>query len=130
LFMFIRFISGDVDERSHVAAGLFCAANKLRWEDDLPDYEFDALCELRDWFNLHLASPFDFLPETDRYARGVCWFKPTACEYLTRAWELTTILERNGVLIWTVKSRVPGYILYEDDAQVFAEPYHDVRRLF
>lgn len=127
--MFIRFVSGEIDESSHVAAGLFCAAAELRWSDGLPDYEFDALVELRDWFNDNLKSPSDYLPTRDGYERAICWFKPTAHEHLARAWELVAILERNDILIWTIKSRKAGYIHYEDDAQVFAEPYYDVRLL-
>ena len=82
--MFIRFLSSEIDERSQVAAGLFCAASKLRWTDDLPDYEFDALSDLRNWFNIHLESPFYHLPRTGRYERAICWFKPTAREHLAR----------------------------------------------
>ena len=127
--MFIRFVSSEIDDRSHVTAGLFCAASKLMWTHELPDYEFDALSELRDWFNIHLESPFNHLPRTDRYERAICWFKATAREQLARAWEMITILERNDVLIWTIRSRKTGYVYYEDEAQVFAEPFGDVRPL-
>src|SRR5712691_6157676 len=125
--MFIRFVGAEIDEHAHVAAGLFCAASKLRWSEDLPDYEFDALTELKDWFNAHLASPFDYLPRARRYEKALCWFKPTAREHLERAWELVAILERNDVLIWTIKSRRTGYVHYEDEVQVFARPFDDVR---
>ncbi len=127
--MFIRFVSGDIDERSNVAAGLFCAASELRWRHDLPDYEFDALMELRDWFDRQLKSPFDHLPRERRYESAICWFKATAREHLARAWELVTILERNDILIWTVRSPRTGYIHYEDEVQVFAQPDGDVRPL-
>lgn len=126
--MFIRFISGEIDEYSHLAAGLFSAAYELRWSDDLPDYELDALKELRDWFNIHLASPFDYLREDTYYDRSICWFKSTAREHLARAWELVWILERNDVMIWTIRSRRVGYVHYEDDVQVFARPSYDLRR--
>ena len=125
--MFIRFISGEIDSRSQVMAGLFCAASKLRWTDELPDYEYDALSELARWFNIHLASPFDYLPLIERYEKAICWFKSSAREHLARAWEMIEILERNDVLIWTIRSRKTGYIYYEDEAQVFAEPFYDVR---
>lgn len=127
--MFIRFVSGEVDERSHVSAGLFCAAFDLIYEGNLPDYELEALTELRDWFNTHLASPFDHLPSDRRYKRGVFWFKPTARLHIARAWELAIILERHDVLIWTIKTIRTGYVHYEDDVQVFASPYADVRLL-
>jgi hypothetical protein len=83
--------------------------------------------EIRDWFNLYLASPFDYLPRQSRYDTAICWFKDTANGYLAKAWELVEILERNDVLIWTIKSRRTGYVYYEDDAQVFARPYYDPR---
>ena len=128
--MFIRFLSSEIDEHSQVAAGLFCAASKLRCTDELPDYEYDALSDLRNWFNIHLESPFRFLPRIGRrYERGICWFKPTAREHLTRAWELITILERNDVFIWTIKAPRTGYVYYEDEVQVFAEPFDDVRHI-
>jgi len=127
--MFIRFVSGKIDEDSLVTAGLFCAASELRWSEGLPDYEFEALKELRDWFNVHLASPFDHLRRDRRYDRAICWFKPTAHEHLRRAWELVSILERNDVLIWTIRSPRTGYVHYEDEVQVFAQPYDDVRLL-
>ena len=126
--MFIRFVSGEVDERSQVMAGLFCAASQLRWSDGVPDYEFDALAELRDWFNEHMDSPFDHLPLDAHYNNAVCWFKPSASEHLARAWELVAILERNDILIWTIRSDRTGYVHYEDEVQVFARPFDDVRR--
>ena len=129
LFMFIRFVSGAIDEDSRVSAGLFCAASELRWTDGLPDYEFEALGELRDWFNENLKSPFAYLPRHDCYRLAICWFKPTAHEHLAKAWELVAILERNDVLIWTIRSPRTGYVYYEDNVQVFARPYDDVRRL-
>ena len=112
--MFIRFFSSEIDECSQVAAGLFGAASKLRWTDGLPAYEFDALSDLRDWFNIHLESPFDHLPRTARYERAIRWFKPTAREHFARAWEMITILERNDVLMWTIRSRKTGYVYYEE----------------
>ena len=118
--MFIRFVSGEVDEDSQVLAGLFCAAHDLNGY--FPKYEVEALNELKKWFDINLESPVKHLPRYYRYERAVCWFKPTAREHLARAWEMITILERNDVLIWTIKSRKTGHIYYEDDAQIFAVP--------
>ncbi len=125
--MFIRFVGAEIDERSHVSAGLFCAASQLRRSEGLPDFEFDALTELKDWFDVHMQSPFDHLPRERRYEQAICWFKPTAREHLERAWDLVAILERNDVLIWTIKAPRTGYVHYEDEVQVFARPYDDVR---
>lgn len=126
--MFIRFVCGEIDEYSHLAAGLFSASWQLRTSGRLPEYELDALIELRDWFNVYLQSPFAYLREHKRYDPAVCWFKSSAHQHLEKAWELVTILERNDILIWTIKSRRTGYVYYEDDVQVFARPYRDVRQ--
>lgn len=128
--MFIRFVSGEIDEDSHLPAGLFCAALDLLDSDEIPNYESDLLRELKVWFDLYLPSPFDYLIDAPRYDPAICWFKSSAREYLSRAWELVEILERNDIMIWTIRSPRVGYIHYEDDVQVFAQPYRDVRRLF
>jgi len=127
--MYIRFYSGEIDEESHVANGLFCAALDLWDSGTLRDYEFEALTEVKNWFNEHLVSPFDYLPQAKCYERSVCWFKSTAHEHLARAWELVAILERNDIWIWTIKSPRVGYVHYEDQVQVFARPYPEVRML-
>ena len=127
--MFIRFVSGEMDDNSRVSAGLFCAVSQLEWIDDLPQYEFGLVAELERWFDSDLPSPVEHLPRDLSYERAVCWFKPTAREHLARAWELVTILERNDVLIWTIKSRTTGRVYYEDDVQVFAVPSRELRSL-
>ena len=128
--MFIRFVSAVIDEDSLVSAGLFCAAVDLLYDPLLPDDEYYPLRELMDWFNEHLKGPYDYrLRSPSRAPRAVCWFKPTAREYLSRAWEMAWILDRNDVFIRTVKVERTGYVLYEDEAQILAEPFADIRRL-
>jgi hypothetical protein len=126
--MFIRFICGEIDERSHRSAGLFCAVTQLKETCYMPKYELEAVDEIVLWFERHLASPFDHLREYPHYEMAVCWFKSTAHEHLAKAWELVTILERNDILIWTIKSHSTGYVYYEDNFQIFAIPYDNVRR--
>ena len=126
--MFIRFVCGEIDERSHVAGGLFCATLQLYETEYVPEYELEAAGEIVYWFNRNMDSPFDYLPEVARFDPAICWFKSTADDYLAKAWELVTILERNDILIWTIKSQRTGYVYYEDEVQVFARPDRDVRR--
>lgn len=127
--MFIRFICAEVDRDSQVRAGIFTAAGRLRDSEGLPDYEFDALMSLAEWFNENLDKPtrFSRSKRAEEKYRAVCWFKPTAREHIARAWELVWILERNDVLIDVVKAERVGYVVYEDDFQVAAEPYYETR---
>ncbi|HKV33226.1 MAG TPA: hypothetical protein VJP89_02785 [Pyrinomonadaceae bacterium] len=128
--MFIRFVSGEIDEDSLVSTGIFLAAGDLLYDPLLPDDEYYPLRELMDWFNEHLKGPYDYRLRTPRRARrAICWFKPTAREHLSRAWQMAWILERNDVFIRTIKVERTGYVLYEDDAQILAEPFADIRRL-
>ena len=130
VIMFIRFVSGEIDEDSHVSAGLFRAAYKLITEGPLADYEYHALREPMDWFDVHLKTPYDYQLEPARLAdQSLCWFRASATEYIRRAWEMVAILEYHDIFIRMVRSQSPGYILYEDDAQVLAFPYADMRRL-
>jgi|KBSSwiStaDraftv2_1062776.scaffolds.fasta_scaffold151077_3 hypothetical protein len=128
--MFIRFISSEIDEDSHVSAGLFCAAYKLIEEAWLPEYEYYALREPMNWFNKYLKNPYRYRLKAPRLAsQSLCWFRSDAKEHLRRAWEMVAILEDRDIFIRMIRSPYPGYILYEDDAQVLAFPYDDIRRL-
>ena len=128
--MFIRFVSGEIDEDSHVSAGVFCAAFDLLDDAAVPYDDYVALADLMGWFRRNLEGPFHHrLKSAWRARRAICWFKPTAHEHLSRAREMATILERNNVFIRMVKARRAGYILYEDEAQILAEPFADIRRI-
>jgi hypothetical protein len=127
--MFIRFYCGEIDECSGLAGGLFCAVTQLQEHCYVPKYELEAVDEVVSWFNKHMASPFDYLPELPRYEHAVCWFKSSAHECLAKARELVTILERNDILIWTIKSHRVGRLFYEDESQVFALPHPELRRI-
>src|SRR5262245_48055698 len=127
--MFIRFASGDVDPDVRVRAGLFRALDDVCWTKELPDYELDALKELDDWFEENLVGLPDYLADYRFSIEAVCWFKSNASHHLSRAWGIVEILERNDVLVWTIKSREIGDIYYEDEVQVFARPTRKVRKL-
>ena len=93
-FMFIRFVSSEIDDNAHVSAGLFCAAFKLLDETVLSDHEYAAVADLMGWFRVNLRGRFDIvLDRRGRATRAICWFRCTAHEHLARARELATILE-------------------------------------
>jgi hypothetical protein len=86
------------------------------------------LIELRDWFSQNLDKPAQF--ERSRHSRGegtgVCWFKSSATEHIPRIYEMSCILKQNLVHVRVFKTRHPGYIVYEDEYQVVAEPFADL----
>lgn len=56
---------------------------------------------------------------------GLSWFKPTAEQHIQKAHELAAILSELGFVIEILKTDRPGYIVYEDEFQIVAEPFSD-----
>jgi hypothetical protein len=128
--MFVRFVSSAIDYDSHVSAGLFCAAFDLIDGAKLSDDDYAELADLMRWFRLYLNGPFEHrLRKPWRARRSICWFKSEAHAHVKHAWRLANVLKRNDVLVRMIKSHTVGYIVYEDSAQVLAQPSADVRRL-
>ena len=126
--MFLRFVVYEIDWESRVTSGIFTAAYRLYYSDGLPDYEDERLAGLLSWFSSHLETPtrFSRKPRRPSPSRGVCWFKPTAKEHIARIFEMRSILEENGVLTRMLKAPKVGYVVYEDEHQVVAEPFADM----
>jgi hypothetical protein len=87
--------------------------------------------ELIDWFDSHLRCP-DRLSRTrnasHKRKRALSWFKDTAPAHIERARELVGLMEANDVLVQMLVTDRPGYVVYEDDHQVVAEPFADTNR--
>ena len=56
---------------------------------------------------------------------ALSWFKDTAREHVAKVRTIATLLEARGVAVFTVATERPGYVVYEDDFQVVAEPFAD-----
>lgn len=118
---YIRFIIGRKDDESHVELGIFQAvAQALEWHD-ISGSDAAHLQEIREWFNKNLEKPSSF--GRDKQRLGICWFKTCAIEHVSRIWEMVQILERNGIYIQKIKTEKPGYVVYEDEWQLVAEPF-------
>ena len=129
--MFLRFVTLEMDTDSQARAGIFTAAYRLWREGDIPEYERERLDDILMWFNLHLDSPSRLYRKLRwrRKQMAICWFKPSAHTHLEMAWEMAMILWSNEVIIQTIKTKRPGYIVYEDSFQIAAEPFDEVRRM-
>jgi len=129
--MFLRFVTLEMDTDSQARAGIFTAAYRLWREGDIPEYERERLDDILMWFNLHLDRPsrLSRKPSRRRKNRAICWFKSSAHMHLEMVWEMAMILWSNEVIIQTIKTKRPGYIVYEDSFQIAAEPFDEVRRM-
>lgn len=118
---YVRFVIGRKDEDSNVEQGIFqAAAQALEWQT-ITGPDADHLTELRSWFSDNLEKPTSF--GRDKLRLGVCWFKTSANEHISRIWEMVQVLERNGIYVKKIRTDRPGYVIYEDEWQLVAEPF-------
>lgn len=120
---YIRFVVGQKDEESQVEKGIFqAAAQALEWQT-ITGGDADELNRMQVWFSEHLDKPTSF--GRGRISRGICWFRTDANEHISRMWEMVRIIERNGIFVRKITTDKPGYLTYEDEWQVVAEPFRD-----
>jgi hypothetical protein len=118
---YIRFVVGRKDDESHVEQGVFHAAWHALEHQNITGSDADELNELRAWFSKNLRKPSSF--GRDNLRLGICWFKTGSAEHISRIWEMVRILERNGVYVKKIRTEKPGYVIYEDEWQLVAEPF-------
>jgi len=127
--MYLRFVIADIDEDSGRELGLFHAVGKLRRSGTLLRDEEARHDIIREWFNKHLEKPTRFTASKPPYYRkqskAISWFKDTAHQHLSHARALVAILENHGVSVRMLKTRRVGYVVYEDEFQIVAEPFSD-----
>jgi len=128
--MYLRFIVSSRNHESQVRNGLFNAAWNLRERDHLPAEDEARLAAHFAWFDAHMNMPdrFNRTKSKGHYRRaskGISWFKDSAQEHIKRMHAIAAILERHGVAVETIRTDRPGYIVYEDDHQIVAEPFRD-----
>ncbi len=118
---YVRFVVGHKDEDSHVEQGIFHAAAQALERQNITGPDADELNGLRAWFSESLKRPTSF--GRDKLRLGICWFKTGATEHISRIWEMANILERNGIYVKKIRTDRPGYVTYEDEWQLVAEPF-------
>lgn len=82
------------------------------------------------WFGTNVLTPDRFNRSKSkgfyrRTTRGIAWFKDSATECLSRMHRMSDILEKYGLPVTMVTETRVGYVVYEDELQVVAEPFSD-----
>ena len=90
------------------------------------------LTELLDWFADHLPEPKRLNRSRSkghdrRATRGISWFRDSATKFISRMRELAGLLEAYGFRVAMIHEDRIGFIVYEDEFQVVAEPFSDTR---
>jgi hypothetical protein len=118
---YIRFMVDLKDKDSNVGRGIFqAAALAVEWRN-IGGADADELGEIQNWFGKNLNRPTSF--GRDKLRLGICWFKTDATEHIARIWEMVRILEQNGIYVKKIITDRPGYVVYEDEWQLVAEPF-------
>jgi hypothetical protein len=128
--MFIRFVQSRLDSDSGRRAGILVVAHEFRDSLETPVYTSRRVTTLLAWFTDNLKVPPRFNRSRSKGAwrrntTGLSWFKDTATEHLNKAHELCNILRDHGYAITILRTDRPGFIVYEDDHQIVAEPFAD-----
>ncbi|MCL2020534.1 MAG: hypothetical protein FWG81_00120 [Betaproteobacteria bacterium] len=129
---FLRFVITKVNPDSEVEDGLFNTAYALR-KASMPEQVRLELEEHLTWFNKNLAVPRRFNRSKSkgyfhrRKTKGISWFRDTAVDHVARMHRLKRIVESNGYHVSIIREDRVGYIVYEDEYQVVAEPFADTK---
>ncbi|MEM6972315.1 MAG: hypothetical protein AAF577_05870 [Pseudomonadota bacterium] len=131
---FLRFVVVNTRlDLSDAREGIFQAAYALRDGPDADSVTHAQLVELLTWFDRHLPVPERVNRSRSKGAwrretAGIAWFRDSAAPVIERAFDLVEILRRHGMTVEILRTRRPGYIVYEDDLQVITEPFADTPR--
>ncbi len=126
--MLLRFVLPRSHPDTGVEEGIFGAAYDLREGTRISTSDRQSLDGLLAWLDVNLAKPQRFNSSKSKgyYRRrtaGISWLKPTAAEHIAKMRALIAILERNGYQVSQTTTDRPGYVVFEDDHQVVAEPF-------
>ena len=125
--MYLRFVVPEIDEDSGYELGVFQALRRLRDQGKLSPHEEDEHDSIRAWFNANLERPTRFTASKPPFYRkpnkAISWFKDSAQYHLDKIRALTAILENHDVAVRMISSERVGYVVYEDQFQIVAEPF-------
>ena len=125
--MYLRFVVAEIDQGTSRELGVFLALEKLRHTGVLNPHEEESEDEIRKWFDKHLEKPARFTAAKPPYYRkqnkAISWFKDTAHDHIARIRLLAKILESHGIPVKMLRTDRVGYIVYEDEFQIVAEPF-------
>jgi len=129
---FVRFIVAERHPGSGLERGLFDAAYARRDDSDVSKEDRRVLNDSLEWFEKHVKVPDRFNRSKSkgyyrRATRGIAWFRDSASECIARMHRIKEVLEKNGDQVTVLYERRLGYIVYEDDVQVVAEPFSETQ---
>jgi hypothetical protein len=129
---FVRFVVAERHPRTGLELGVFQVAYALRDRPDISENDRTTLRNTLAWFGKNLAEPARFNRTRSkgyyrRQTRGIAWFHDSAADHIARVQQLAVVLEAHGYHVSMLREERVGYVVYEDEHQVIAEPFADTR---
>jgi hypothetical protein len=125
--MYLRFVVAEIHPDSQRELGVFQAAVNLRNDGKLYAHEEEEHDVIRQWFNDNLEKPKRFTASKPPFYRkpnkAISWFKDSAHQHIAHIRALIAILENHGVSVRMLTTERVGYVVYEDEYQIVAEPF-------
>jgi hypothetical protein len=127
---FVRFVLTTRHPESGVNEGLFRAAYRLRDSSRVKEEDRRLLTEVLAWLGENLVTPDRFNRSKSkgfyrRTTRGIAWFRDSATDCLSRIDRIRVILEKYGHPVTMLTETRVGYVTYQDELQIVAEPFSD-----
>ncbi len=129
---YIRFVLDTEHSDSGVAEGIMRVAYEIAENPMTSNEDQVNILALLRWFSDNLPTPTRFNKTTSKGAyrratKGVSWFKASANEHIDKMGALAALVEGAGFQTQRVRSQRPGYVVYEDEIQIVAEPFREKR---
>lgn len=124
---FLRFVIDQRDPDSGRRQGLFHACFALRAHGVLDHVEARILADAMHWSNVELARPERLAKARRPHPKDVAlsWYKREAEAHILTMLKLVYLLEAHGRKVHVLTTDRPGYVVYEDEFQIVAEPFAD-----
>jgi hypothetical protein len=124
---FVRFVVHEKDEDSGRRTGVFQAAYDLHESRELSEDEMSRLGDVLAWFGRHLPKPDRLTISARPHAKdqAISWLKESAVEHMAQMRAMVLIMEAHGLVVDRIRTKRPGYVVYEDEHQAAAYPFAD-----
>jgi 50S ribosomal subunit-associated GTPase HflX len=125
--VYLRFVIDKLDVYSGRRQGLFQAISDLEHPHVLLAREQNQYDQLYERFRKYLKKPISFTRSSKPHAKKVAlsWYKDTATEQLKKMRELCAMIEAHDLRVVILQTNRPGFVVYEDEFQIVAEPFQD-----
>ena len=129
----MKYLRIVVDEKlalNGAREGFFRKAYELRRNGTMSVDQHRKLDRYLNFLDDHIDVPSKFSKSTSKAAeyretKGICWFKTSANAEVEVALALARLLDDLGIASTVLRTNRIGYVVFEDEVQIVAEPFSD-----